>query len=258
MSTSKNFATCHDIQNHLRYLFEEEERDNKSNASLIAEVNNDVDSSSNELSGGADDNIVSDNEYNEYDGDVESDENEEEAQNFFDGIPNDEDKRTTDPFQEGTKVFSDQNLDIVVKSVAHKKRNRYEINDHLYRVTFHRKTSQKTKLINIEWPLQASLIKIINELKKVYKKDNQHQIYVTVIEKRIKSGLNSGNYSLNTPSAVIARWVLSMLYNYLKSKQTMTLNKSFNVMIKVLSVKHIRDLVKNKNRKKMFRPHMYH
>ncbi len=247
MSTSPipTFTTCGEIENHFRTFFEHEE-------STIA-----PNDSNNELVGGKEQNISeSGNE-----ADIESDEEEQdenETEDYFDNISDREDNRASDPFLEGTNVYSDKNLDIVVKSVAHKRRNRYEVNDHLYRVTFHKKRAEKTTVISLESAIEVSLIKIIDQLKKVYRRDNQHQIYVTIIEKRIKNGLNSGNYSLNTPSRVIARWVLSILYNYLKSKQTMKLNKSFQVMIKILSVRHMRELLKDKKRKKPFRPHMYH
>ncbi len=46
-----------------------------------------------------------------------------------------------------------------------------------------------------------------------------------------------------------------MLYNYLKSKQTLKLNNSFKIQIKVLSRRHTNDLVQQNRR---FRQHIYH
>ena len=77
-----------------------------------------------------------------------------------------------------------------------------------------------------------------------------------MIEKNILKGLNSGNYSLNTPSWQIARWVMAMLYNYLKSRQTLKLNNSFKIHIKVLSTRHANDLEQNK--RSSFRRKLYH
>ncbi len=171
-----------------------------------------------------------------------------------------DDSRIHDPFIQGTKIFTDSNFSVYVKSVAHQKSNRYELSDHLYKLTIEQKNADPPALLlDIEDPLREGIIHILNKLKEVYNSANHHQVYLTIIEKNILNGLNSGNYSLNAPSKKIANWVCSMLYNYLKSKQTLTLNESFNVKIKVLGVRHILDLLNNNKRKKSFKPHIvYH
>ncbi len=171
-----------------------------------------------------------------------------------------DDSRTKDPYSqsEGTKVFENDVFKLFVKSAEHKKSSKYNLSDHLYKVTVEEKTGEPALLLDIEEPLREALVKILDKLKTVYNKDNHHQVYLTIIEKNILNGLNSGNYALNAPSKKIANWVCSMLYNYLKSKQTLTLNDSFNVKIKVLGVKHILDLMNDKKRKKPFQPHIYH
>ena len=168
------------------------------------------------------------------------------------------DSRTEDPYIQGTKVYDKKNFQLFAKSIEHKKSTKYNLSDHLYKVTVHQKEGEPALLLDIEEPLKEALVKILDKLKTVYNKDNHHQVYLTIIEKNILKGLNSGNYSLNTPSIKIANWVCSMLYNYLKSKQTLTLNDSFNVKIKVLGVKHVLDLLNNKKRKNPFHPHIYH
>ena len=49
-----------------------------------------------------------------------------------------------------------------------------------------------------------------------------------------------------TPSAVLSRRVLAMIYNYLKSNATLRINDSFKINAKVLSVRHANDLEKRK------------
>ncbi len=169
-----------------------------------------------------------------------------------------DDSRTKDPYIQGTKVFGDANFDVFVKSAEHKKSLKYNLSDHLYKVTVHQKDGEPALLLDIEEPLKEALVKILDTLKTVYNKDNHHQVYLTIIDKNILNGLNSGNYALNAPSIKIANWVCGMLYNYLKSKQSLTLNTSFNVKIKVLGVRHILDLMQNKKRKTPFQPHIYH
>ncbi len=170
-----------------------------------------------------------------------------------------EDSRSHNPYEQGTKVFEDEDFVFFIKSADHKKSSKYNLSDHLYKITIHQKRGDDPALLlDVEEPLRAALIKILDDLKKVYRKDNHHQVYLTILDKSILNGLNSGNYALNAPSSKIANWVCAILYNYLKSKQTLTLNESFNVKIKVLGVKHILDLMNNKKRKKPFQPHIYH
>ncbi len=88
-------------------------------------------------------------------------------------------------------------------------------------------------------------------MKNVYGKDLHHQVYITIIEKKILHGLNSGNYDINTPSGIIANRVLSMLYNYLKSFQTLRINPSFKIQVKVLSVPHMSYMETKKRIKKL-------
>ena len=49
---------------------------------------------------------------------------------------------------------------------------------------------------------------------------------------------------------------MAMLYNYLKSRQTLKLNNSFKIHIKVLSTRHANDL--EQNTRSTFHRKMYH
>ncbi len=165
-------------------------------------------------------------------------------------------RRSHDPFKQGTIILEEPNFRVKVKSVDHIRRTRYMLMDHLYSMWIEQKRrGQPPLLLDLERGIEAGLIRVLEELKSIYSFHQQYQIYVTIISKDIKSGLNSGNYSLQTPSDKIARWMLAMLYNYLKSKQTLRLNKSFKIQIKVLSVHHTENLERNNPR---FRRHIYH
>ncbi len=162
-------------------------------------------------------------------------------------------------YSQGRMVYEDDLFKIYVKAVSHKRVTRYSLSDHLFNVWVEpkqTKTLDPPLLFDLEEALEKALIHILDRLKDVYNSPlNQNQIYITVVEENILNGLNSGNYSLNTPSDKIVRWVLSMLYNYLKSDQTLKLSDSFKIQIKVLSVQHTNDLV---NHHRRFRRHVYH
>ena len=159
-------------------------------------------------------------------------------------------------YSQGRTVYEDEFYKVYVKAVAHTRRTRYSLSDHLFDLKIIPKESNVSPfLIDLEEIIEKGLIVVLERLQNVYYSSiNQNQIYVTVVEENILHGLNSGNYSLNTPAKKIARWILGMLYNYLKSKQTLKLNKSFKMQIKVLSRRHMSDLQK----KASFRRHVYH
>ncbi len=160
-------------------------------------------------------------------------------------------------YSRGRDVYEDEYYKVHVIAVSFRKRTRYSLTDHLFDVRIEPKdTSFQPLILDLEEALEKGLIIILDHLKRAYdSRVNQNQIYITIVEKNILRGLNSGNYSLHTPSAKIARWVLAMLYNYLKSKQTLELNDSFKIQIKVLSRRHTNDLVERNSR---FRQHIYH
>ncbi len=164
--------------------------------------------------------------------------------------------RSRNPYEQGTIVLATPHYYLKVKSVSHSRQTRYKLSDHLYSIWIEQRKrgDPAPLLLDLEEALEKAIIHVLNELKSVYTQTH-YQIYVTVIDRHIRSGLNSGNYSLQTPSDKIARWMMGMLYNYLKSNQSLRLNSSFQVQIKVLSVAHTNALEQNRTR---FRRHIYH
>ncbi len=167
-------------------------------------------------------------------------------------LENDGNKRAKvgDPYVEGKTVFKNQAVSIKAKSVSHKRYTRFSLQDHLYNIELAPTRRKAPLIINISKALKTSLIKVLDKLKEVYAKNLHHQVYVTIIEQKILKGLNSGNYDINTPSYIIANRILSMLYNYLKSYQTLRINPSFKIQIKVLSVSHMAHMRRLQKRKR--------
>ena len=174
---------------------------------------------------------------------------------------NDPNKREKvgDPFESGRTVFKDKNLQIEVQSIAHKRNHRFSLDDHLYNMKIEARNNESLLVFNVASALRVALTKVLDQLKSSYAKDLHHQVYVTVIERKILNGLNSGNYDINTPSRIISNRVLSMLYNYLKSYQTLRINPSFKIQLKVLSVKHMDHLRRSERlrKKNNYVPHVF-
>ena len=150
---------------------------------------------------------------------------------------------------EGIILYEDNNIAIRASQIDHKRHTRFSTSDHLFNLKIFVKHAGRPPLVfNIAKALKTAIIKILDQLKTQYNRNNHHQVYVTVIERQILRGLNSGNYDINTPSEIIANRVMSMLYNFLKSYQTLRINPSFKIQMKVLSIKHINALLRQKRR----------
>ena len=158
--------------------------------------------------------------------------------------------------ERGTIIVNNSDYAIRVKATSHARQTRYSLQDHLYNIWVEQKDRGPAPyIIDLEEGLEKALVAVLNHLKNSYPSQNNYQLYVTIVDNSITSGLNSGNYSIKTPSDKIARWMMAMLYNYLKSNQTMQLNNSFKIQIKVLSIPHTNDLVRSRRH---FRTHFYH
>ena len=152
-------------------------------------------------------------------------------------------------FMTGIEMYEDPHAIFSAQRVAFKRNTRFSLDDHLFNLSVSGKRRLPPLVSNIARGLKIALIKLLDELKKQYTDKNYHQVYVTVIENNILRGLNSGNYDIATPSSIIANRVLSMIYNYLKSFQTLRINPSFKVQLKVLSVKHVEKLRRSPRKK---------
>ncbi len=161
----------------------------------------------------------------------------------------------TPPFQQGTNIYSDTNVQINVQAVEHQRHTRFRAEDHLYQVNIQANRRTAPILLSLETALKEALMAILLRLKNNYPSIFHHQVYITIIENKIRHGLNTGNYDLAAPPIHIVNRALTILHSYLKSNQTMKLSDSFKVQIKVLSHKHTQHLLSNnvRFRKKIFR-----
>ena len=162
---------------------------------------------------------------------------------------------SSQPFQQGTNIFSDANIEVNVQAVEHQRHTRFRAEDHLYQVTLHPTRRTAPILLSLETALKEALMAILLRLQNNYPSSFHHQVYITIIEKKIKHGLNTGNYDLAAPPIHVVNRALTILHSYLKSNQTMKLNDSFKIQIKILSHRHTAHLISQNPRfqKKIFR-----
>ena len=159
-------------------------------------------------------------------------------------IQNNVDPNTENPFEEGQIIYRDEiaNLNLKIQKIRHQRETNY-LDDHLFEisVTENRRTRSPPFIFSLLMVFQLALLEILASLGQFYNQDNNHQMYITVIDDSINHGLNTGNYNVRTNPSKVTDRVLSMLYNFLTSHMSLRLNQSFRFNIKVLSVRHARD-----------------
>ncbi len=178
------------------------------------------------------------------------------SSNDFDGQLHEQSGAGNHPtFNQGTNVYSDPNIDINIRGIEHQRNTRFRAEDHLYEINIIPRRRTAPLLLSLEMALKEALLSILFTLRNSYPHNLHHQVYITIIEKSILHGLNTGNFDLNAPPKDIVNRALTIFHSYLKSKQTMQLNDSFKIQVKVLSHNHS-NLLELKNprfRKRIFR-----
>ncbi len=146
--------------------------------------------------------------------------------------------------ESGVNVYQDNNVVISVKKIDHKKQTRYNLEDHLFELRIRALHADMTPplVYSLEKGIRTALISVITTLQKIYDETQHREVYLTVCEKSILRGLNTGNYHLFMSSSDLAHQVLNILHSYLKSHENMRLSDSFKINAKILSVRHSTDL----------------
>jgi len=101
--------------------------------------------------------------------------------------------------------------------------------------------TQKPLLMSILSFLHAAIIFILDEIKIHFQEEDHNVAYLTLFQKPMVNGLNTGSFDLQDPNAAaeMTDRVLSMLYEYLLSNQSLVLNETFQIYLKILSVDHM-------------------
>ena len=131
---------------------------------------------------------------------------------------------------------------------------------------FHMKIELKPR---VEAPLLREILSfleigfnhILLNLKKFYKAEDHNIAFLTLFQEPMINGLNTGGFDIQESAFEMVDRVLKMLEQFLVSNQTLKLDKTFKVYVKILSIEHIKDKNVKKQRehakrtKKTYRKH---
>ncbi len=143
------------------------------------------------------------------------------------------------PFTEEEKIYEDNNIKMFMKNIYNKSSKVFRYEDHMFETRFEVKSAGNLLLFSLLNAFDAAAYKAISELRSKYDNTEHRQLFTTIIDKQIKSGLNTGSYDLSTDPEIISSAALGLLMSYLQSNRSMTLDSSFHFKFLVLSVPHM-------------------
>ena len=148
--------------------------------------------------------------------------------------------------QNSNIILENDSFEVKLEKIAHSRHTRFNLSDHLYNMQFKVKSEKKEFLMaSLFEMLDVAFTRAIDDLKKNYDNSYKNQLYSTIIQKGLLNGLNTGGYSMATPSVKIVSHLLNMLESYLQSHENLTLDSSFKVQFKVITVSHVTHRIMN-------------
>jgi G:T-mismatch repair DNA endonuclease (very short patch repair protein) len=151
-------------------------------------------------------------------------------------------------FEEPEMVYTDENVSVSIRRAEHRQERLFRLEDQLYDINVEpREEGSRPPLLSLLDVILEAIEKVILKLQQQYDDTSRRQIYLTITDKDLVNGLNTGNYDLRTDAHVMANHLVFMLYNYLQSEKTLPLEKSFKIQAKILSINHARHKVVTSN-----------
>ena len=144
-------------------------------------------------------------------------------------------------------IFENRSFKVRLRQVEHRRNSRFNISDHLYDMTFEVKSNRQFLLQDLFELINSALIRAISQLKERYPNNYRNQLFTTIVQDGLLNGLNSGGYSMATNPQQIANHMLNMLESFVQSNEALTLNDSFKIVMKVISMEHVSHRILNDN-----------
>ena len=139
-------------------------------------------------------------------------------------------------------IFEDNNLQLIIEKGNHIKQRKFRLEDHLFYLKLKLKnpTLDAPYLRDILNFLEVGFDYIITQIRQFYQSDDHNIAFLTLYQQPMINGLNTGGFDIQESGSEIVDRVLKMLEQFLISNQTLKLDNTFKVYLKVLSVAHMK------------------
>ena len=140
-----------------------------------------------------------------------------------------------------SNVYENDIMRLIIEQSSFVRQKKFKLHDHLFHMTIQLKESANSPplLQNILEFLQIAFEHILQNVRKLYNPEDHNIAFLTLYQKPMINGLNTGGFDIQESSSEMVQRVLTMLQQYLVSNQNLQLDETFKIYLKVLSVKHM-------------------
>ncbi len=137
---------------------------------------------------------------------------------------------------------------------THQRQRRFRLQDHLYYIKIELKKPQSTPplLSDLLQLFKEGFVHILSNLSTFYNPDDHNIAFLTLYQEPMINALNTGGFDLQDGINEMTDRVLKMLQQFLISNNSLRLNNTFKVYVKILSIDHMK-YKKNRKQKKNFK-----
>jgi hypothetical protein len=104
-------------------------------------------------------------------------------------------------------------------------------------------------LIDILDALQQGFNYILNNLRRFYNPNDHNIAYLTFFQEPMINGLNTGPFDIHEGSSEMVQRLLAILNQFLMSNQSLKVNETLKIYVKILSVEHLKYKTTQKSKK---------
>ena len=133
----------------------------------------------------------------------------------------------------------------------HQRQRNFRIEDHIYFIKIRLKPGKEAPfMIDILKALEEGFNYILNNLRRFYDTTHHNLAYMTFYQEPMINGLNTGPFDIQSNGSEMVERLLTILNLFLISNQSMRVDDTFKVYVKVLSIDHMNFKKTQKEKKK--------
>ena len=137
-------------------------------------------------------------------------------------------------------AYENENFELIIERANHLRQKKFNLEDHLFHMKIRLKNSTSAPLLRdiLEF-LDKGFDYILTNIRRFYNPQDHNVAFLTLYQAPMINGLNTGGFDLQESSNQLIERILTMLEQFLVSNQTLKLDETFKVYLKVLSIEHM-------------------
>ncbi len=150
-------------------------------------------------------------------------------------------------------IFENEEIKLYIERGVHQRQRRFKLQDHMFyiKILLKKPHQQPPLLSDLLHLFQDGFQYILQHLSSFYNPNDHNVVFLTLYQEPMINALNTGGFDIQDGVDQMIERVLKMLQQFLISNNSLRLNNTFKVYVKVLSIDHMKY---KKSRKKKNNP----